>query len=229
MSLPQPIPLPTPPRRPPSRAQLGFLKSFVHAYDGLMLAMSQRNMKFHVVSAVLVGLVGSGIRLGLAEKVTLIFCVILVFFAEILNTALEALVDLHTEDFRELAKKTKDAAAAAVLVLAGGVSVIFAALVVHNWEVIRVSGPQIAKQAALGIPLATITGALLRAGRRPRMVDHALFAVGAVLWGLLWTLTQSWVFTALTGLCVWLSWRASLRIHAPPAPVAVVDGPPAAA
>ena len=43
---------------------------------------------------ILVGLVGSGIPLGLAEKVTLIFCVLLVFFAEILNSALEQLVDL---------------------------------------------------------------------------------------------------------------------------------------
>jgi len=91
-------------------------------------------MKFHVVSAVLVGLVGSGMPLGLAEKVTLIFCIMLVFFAEILNTALEALVDLHTEDFNDLAKVAKDAAAAGVLVLAIGTVVIFAALVCSHWS-----------------------------------------------------------------------------------------------
>ena len=91
-------------------------------------------MRVHVVSAILVGLVGSGIPLGLAEKVTLIFCVLLVFFAEILNSALETLVDLATQQFDEKARVTKDAAAAGVLVLAIGTVVIFAAILVHNWD-----------------------------------------------------------------------------------------------
>jgi diacylglycerol kinase (ATP) len=188
-----------------------FFGSFVHAYEGLLHACGQRNMKFHVVSAVLVGLVGSGIRLDLAEKVTLIFCVLLIFFAEILNTALEALVDLHTQDFRNLAKITKDAAAASVLILAFGTVVIFAALLVHKWDLISQSGPQIARQASLGIPLAAVTGFLLTKCRRPALADHALFAVGVLLWGALWQITVSWVFTTLTGLLLLLAWRAARR------------------
>ena len=73
-----------------SHARLGFFEAFGHAYRGLLHAMAQRNMKFHVVSAVLVGLVGSGMPLGLAEKVTLIFCIMLVFFAELCWEALSA-------------------------------------------------------------------------------------------------------------------------------------------
>ena len=105
----------------------------VHAWNGLIhTVVHQRNMRIHVMSAILVGLVGSGIPLGLAEKVTLIFCVLLVFFAEILNSALEHLVDLAMQQFDEKARVTKDAAAAGVLVLAIGTVVIFAALLVHN-------------------------------------------------------------------------------------------------
>src|SRR5688500_10845600 len=114
----------------PKRAD-GFLGSFVHAWNGLIHTVQfQRNMKVHVAAGMLVGLVGSGIPLGLAEKVTLIFCVLLVMFAEILNSALEQLVDLAIQQFDEKARITKDAAAAGVLVLALGTVVIFAAVLV---------------------------------------------------------------------------------------------------
>ena len=56
----------------------------VYAWDGLIhTAVHQRNMRMHLIAAIMVGLVGSGIPLGLAEKVTMIFCVLLVLFAGI--------------------------------------------------------------------------------------------------------------------------------------------------
>ena len=55
------------------KSGVSFLSSFVHAYNGLHHALSQRNMKVHFVSAILVGLVGSGIPLGLAEKTLILF------------------------------------------------------------------------------------------------------------------------------------------------------------
>lgn len=171
-------------------------------------------MKIHLVAAVLVGLVGSGLRLGLAEKVTLIFCVMLVLFAEILNTALEALVDLHTEDYRELARITKDVAAAGVLVLSAGTVVIFAALLVHNGGEILSSGPQIARQSALGLPLAGVVALLLSRTVRPAWADHALFAAGLVLWSVMLNWSVSSVFSALTGGVLWFAWRAGRNIHA---------------
>jgi diacylglycerol kinase (ATP) len=177
----------------------GFLGSVKYALDGLVeTAATQRNMKVHVVSAVLVGLVGSGIPLGLAEKVTLIFCVMLVFFAETLNTALEALVDLYTVKYHVQASATKNAAAGGVLVLAAGTVVIFAALLVHNAPVIASNGWAIARQLSLGTPLATLTGLLL--WRRPRAVwiDHLLFAAGLGLLAALAIRSQSEVFTTLT-------------------------------
>lgn len=183
-----------------ARGDGSFLASFVHAYDGLLHALAQRNMKVHFVSAVLVGLVGSGIPLGLAEKITLIFCVLLIFFAEILNTALEALVDLHTEDFRDLARVTKDTAAAGVLVLAAGTVVIFVTLLYYNWPTVLASGRRVAYQSALGIPFAACVTLLLRGRPRPAGQDLAAFVMGTGLYVGLVRNTESYVFTSLLGL-----------------------------
>lgn len=188
-----------------------FLRSFVYAYDGLHHALAQRNMKVHFVSAILVGLVGSGIPLGLAEKVTLIFCVLLIFFAEILNTALEALVDLHTEDFRELARVTKDTAAAGVLVLAAGTVVIFVTLLYYNWPTVVASGRAVARQTALGVPLAVCASLLLRARPRPAYQDHVAFTLGALAFVPLATWTTSAVFTTLTGVLYLVAGDAARR------------------
>jgi diacylglycerol kinase (ATP) len=155
-------------------------------------------MKVHVVSAILVALVGSGLPLGLAEKVTLIFCVLLVFFAEILNSALETLVDLATQEFDEKARVTKDAAAAAVLVLSIGSAVIFAALLVHNWNTVLASGPRIERQVLFGVPLAGCAALLMRDRPRPWIQDALAFIAGLGLCAILAAWTTSVVFTAMT-------------------------------
>lgn len=158
----------------------------------------QPNMRIHLVAALLVSLVGSGIPLGLAERVTLIFCVLLVFFAEILNSALEALVDLATQEFDEKARVTKDAAAAAVLVLSIGSVVIFAALLVHNWNTVLSEVPRIRRQVFLGLPLVLLVQLLLRTGPRPPYQDVLAFLLGLLLLGVLSVRSTSSVFSAMS-------------------------------
>jgi diacylglycerol kinase (ATP) len=193
-------PLPLPPKR------TGFVASVRHALEGLVhTVMHQRNMRIHVVSAILVGLVGSGITLGLAEKVTLIFCVLFVFFAEILNSALEQLVDLAVEHFDPRAKVAKDAAAAGVLVLAIGTAVIFAAILVNDWQAVTSNLAAVERQVKLGLPLAIDAAVLVLPVSRPRWTT-VLLSIGAlVLWGALLPASTSSVFSALTlgllGLC----------------------------
>lgn len=156
-------------------------------------------MQIHVVAGILVGLVGSGIALGLAEKVTLIFCVLLVLFAEILNSALEQLVDLAIQQFDEKAKLAKDAAAAGVLLLAIGTVVIFAAVLVHNAPVLTQSTPQIARQLSFGLPLTLCAGGLVWNGPKPRWLDAGLTVSSLGLWACTISWSQSYVFSALTG------------------------------
>src|SRR5499433_1779352 len=166
----------------PERQGTGFFQSFVHAWSGLIHAVVyQRNMRIHMLSAILVGLVGMGIPLGLAEKVTLIFCVLLIFFAEILNSALEHLVDLAVQEVHEHARDTKDAAAAGVLVLAIGTVVIFAAILVQNWEAVASHIPEIRRQVLLGLPLAATAALLMMDREKPAALDIGLFLVGCGL------------------------------------------------
>jgi diacylglycerol kinase (ATP) len=197
MTAPAPVPFRKPPY-PPRRGE-GFWASAIHAWNGLVhTVVHQPNMKVHVVSGILVGLVGSGLPLGLAEKVTLIFCVLLVFFAEILNSALETLVDLATQEFDEKARVTKDAAAAAVLVLSIGSAVIFAALLVHNWDTVLTNGPRIERQVLFGVPLAGCAALLMRDRPRRWIQDALAFIAGVGLCAVLATSTTSVVFTAMT-------------------------------
>jgi diacylglycerol kinase (ATP) len=201
-----------------SRPRVGWWSSFGHAWNGLIhTVVHQPHMRVHVISGVLVGMVGSGIPLGLAEKVTLIFCVLLIFFAEILNSALEHLVDLATQQFDEKAKVTKDAAAAGVLVLAIGTVVIFSAIVVHNWPTVATHGPEIRRQVLLGLPFALCAAGLMSHARRPAWVDVMLFLLGCALMGLLALRTESTVFTVLTfGLLVVAASAARERRRPPP-------------
>lgn len=176
----------------------GLFNSFTHAWAGLIhTVLHQRNMKVHMLSAMLVSLVGSGIELQLAEKVTLIFCVLLIFFAEILNSALEALVDLHTKEFDEHARIAKDAAAAGVLVLALGTVVIFSALLFNNIDNIRSQTQAILRQVVLGVPLTLCTALLMRRKMRPLWRDLFWFAMGLAFWGAILPRTKSAVFSAM--------------------------------
>ena len=199
--------------RPPRRNH-GFVASVLHAFRGLVhTVVSQPNMRIHVIAAVLVGLVGSGIPLGLAEKVTLIFCVILIFFAEILNSALEALVDLAVEQMHEKAKVSKDAAAAGVLVLAMGTVVIFAAILVHNAPTIFSHLDEIRRQIYWGAPLASCLAIWLAVGNRSIAIEMALAMTTLALWAVLLTFSVSYVFSAML-LGLWaLVWTSAREIR----------------
>lgn len=203
------------PKRP------ALLDSFQHAWRGLVHTVrDQRNMRVHVIAGTLVGFVGSGIPLGLAEKVTLIFCVILVFFAEILNSALEALVDLATEQLHENARITKDAAAAGVLVLAIGTVVVFAALMVHNWPVVTTERERIVRQLLLGLPVSACVTFLVWPHRPLLLLDASAFALATALLAIQLADTASTVFTALTfGLVILAYVTARSRpVRTPPRP-----------
>ncbi|MFZ5469747.1 MAG: diacylglycerol kinase family protein [Myxococcota bacterium] len=197
-----------------------FIHSLFHAWNGLVhTVVHQRNMRLHVLAATLVSLVGSGIPLGLAEKVTLLFCVMLIFFAEMLNSALEQLVDLAIQQFDEKARLTKDTAAAGVLVLAIGTVVIFAALLVHNAETIKTRVDQIQRQVLVGVPLTVCAGVLMHESRRPAWVDMGVGLLALFLWGALLTWTESLVFSTMTLSLLVLCAAASHRRRAQRVPL----------
>lgn len=98
-------------------------KKFIHAFDcagaGLKYALQhERNLRIHLVFAVIVVIFGFFFQLSANEWAILILLFGVVMSTEIINTAIETTVDLVTTDIHPLAKIAKDAAAAAVLVTA---------------------------------------------------------------------------------------------------------------
>lgn len=92
-------------------------RSFNHAFEGIMYATrTQPNMRVHLVVAALVLLASLVLHLERYYVVALIVLIALVLSLELLNTAIEAIVDLLTVAHHPLAKTAKDAAAGAVLV-----------------------------------------------------------------------------------------------------------------
>jgi len=95
--------------------------SFGYAFQGIAYAWStQRHLRVHAVLATLAVLLGAGLRIGPTEWAVLCLTIAVVFALELLNTVVEAVVDLASPDYHPLAKVAKDVAAGAVLVAAGG-------------------------------------------------------------------------------------------------------------
>lgn len=94
-------------------------KSFGYALEGIAVGIKQeRNMKIHCGAAVLVILAGTFFRLSAAEWCLCFILFGLILALELVNTAVEAVVDLVTEEYKPLAKRAKDMAAGAVLIAA---------------------------------------------------------------------------------------------------------------
>ena len=98
-----------------------FIK-YVHKYGaltGIITAFKEeRNMRKHLVSAILVVLAGLIFRVSATEWLFLLMAVFLVIALEIVNSAIENVVDLASNyHFSMLAKNAKDMAAGAVLVV----------------------------------------------------------------------------------------------------------------
>jgi diacylglycerol kinase (ATP) len=101
------------------------IKSFGYAFEGIINTVkSERNMKIHCAFVLAVVICGFIFRITYTEWLICLTLFGLVTSLELVNTAVEAVVDLVTEEKKPLAKKAKDAAAGAVLIAA-----IFAALI----------------------------------------------------------------------------------------------------
>ncbi|WLD10432.1 diacylglycerol kinase family protein [Planctellipticum variicoloris] len=93
-----------------------FLRSLRHAMTGLAEAVrSQRNAKIQLAIGVLAVIAAAVVGFDAVRWAILILTIGLVLASEIMNTAVEAAVDLTTAEVHPLARQAKDAAAGAVL------------------------------------------------------------------------------------------------------------------
>jgi len=105
------------PRSVPSGASKVW-RSFHHAFEGIMYATrTQTNMRAHLVIAALVLVATLVLRLDRFYVVAVVVLIAMVLAMELMNTAIEAVVDLLTVAHHPLAKTAKDAAAGAVLIV----------------------------------------------------------------------------------------------------------------
>ena len=92
------------------------VRSFGYAFEGIWTGIrKERNMKIHCMAVILV--TAAGLFFGISAME---WCICLLLFGmvvslELVNTAVEAVVDLVTEEKKTLAKIAKDTAAGAVL------------------------------------------------------------------------------------------------------------------
>lgn len=95
------------------------ISSFKYAFQGIFSAVkSEKNLKIHIVIMFLVIIAGIVLKIN---KIEWIICIILfgiVIGGEMLNSAIESVVDIAMPNINEKAKFAKDVAAGAVLVFA---------------------------------------------------------------------------------------------------------------
>lgn len=114
----------------PGGGHPGFVSSFRYALEGIAAAVrGERNFKVMLAAGVLAVIAGVVLRLDALSWAAVILMIGLVLCAELLNTALESVVDLASPELHPLAKRAKDLAAGAVLVLSACVGV--AGLVIY--------------------------------------------------------------------------------------------------
>lgn len=112
------------------------LRKFSYASQGFFSALrSEVNLRVHCVVAILALVACFVLRVELWGWVAVLILIGLVIFAELFNTAIETVVDLLTPEYHPLARRAKDIAAAAVLILAivsvvAGLAIYISAFVV---------------------------------------------------------------------------------------------------
>ncbi len=95
------------------------LNSFKYAIEGFFYTVkNEQNMVIHLLVTMIVIVGGIFFKISLLEWLVCLLFIGLVIGTELLNTAIEAAIDLTCPDKNSLAKVAKDTAAAAVMVFA---------------------------------------------------------------------------------------------------------------
>jgi diacylglycerol kinase (ATP) len=148
--------------------------SFDYAIRGIVYAMrTQRNMRLHAIAAAVVILGALALRISGLELIALIFAIGLVVCAELINTAVEATVDLAVEGFDPMAAVAKDVAAGGVLVASVtafgvGYVVFFGRLVPYAAQGLRAARAGAPTITLLAVALTMLAVVAVKAARHER-------------------------------------------------------------
>ena len=111
------------------RGKKRLINSFKYAFDGLKYAfIYEQNLTVHILATFIVIILGFMFKISIFEWLVLFLIIGLVIATELINTSIEATIDLITNEINPLAKVAKDTAASAVLVF-GLTALIVGALI----------------------------------------------------------------------------------------------------
>lgn len=110
-----------------------FIRSFGYALSGIVTAAQEQNFRSHCISASIVIIAGFATGLSRLEWCMIIGVIALVMALEMVNTAIERVVDLASPEIHPLAKQAKDVAAGAVLVFSIASAIIGLLIFIPKW------------------------------------------------------------------------------------------------
>ena len=198
------------------------IDSFNHAIAGLIHAIrTQRNMQIHLTAAILVLAFSLFFDLSRIELGLIIVAISLVIFAELINTAVEVIIDILSQEYNFKARIAKNISAAAVVIAAGN-AIFIAYLVFINkaqelslnlifnirHEPLHLIFITLSLIFILVIALKSIfsSGTPLKGGI---VSGHAALAASSVL--IIWFLTRSLIALSLASVLAFLTVQSRLE------------------
>lgn len=92
------------------------LKSFKYAVNGIKDALrSEPNLRFHFLATIVIFVIAILLKFNSVELTILVLTIFFVITLELVNTAIEQIVNLHSKEISEEARAIKDISAGAVL------------------------------------------------------------------------------------------------------------------
>jgi len=150
-----------------------------YAIEGILYAAkTQKHLRYHFYAAVLILLLSFILGISRLEFIVIAIVVILVLLAEMLNTAIEATVDLVSREYNPKAKIAKDIAAGAVLVTASGAVVIGFIILLPPLKNAFYDGIKIAKHTGENIAIIALVVVIISV-----IITKAYFGKGLPLSG----------------------------------------------
>ena len=144
---------------PPPRRNA--LSGFKYAQEGILHCFrTQPHMRIHFFTLVAVLISGLLLKLDSRDMLALIFAITLVIVAEMVNTAIEKIVDMVTESYSPVAKLAKDVAAGAVLVAAMN-AIIAGVLIFFGQKQLRTISDTMAKDLPGDVMQVVVIGIVL--------------------------------------------------------------------
>lgn len=108
------------------RGPVGIFRAMLWSFKGLKAAwLHESSFRSEVVALLVLGPLGLWLGQGAVEKILLTGSILLVMSAELLNSAIEAVIERYGAEFHELAGRAKDMGSAAVFVLIVNTSLVW--------------------------------------------------------------------------------------------------------